>query len=67
MVGKWYEWVWSRVGGRPWTHIIRSSSKWATVVGAGLLGIGLFALRAPKPAVLAIGVVVGFILGHLFW
>ena len=67
LISRSYHFLWSRLGGRPWTYIIRDNSKWAMVVGAGLLAIGLFSLRAPKPVVLATGVVIGFILGHLFW
>jgi hypothetical protein len=44
MLEKMYEWLWSRIGGRPWTYIIRDSQKahpllW--LLGFGALGIVL--------------------------
>jgi len=44
MLGKIYKWLWSRIGGRPWTYIIRDSQKkqpllWLLLFGA--LGIVL--------------------------
>jgi len=44
MLGKIYKWLWSRIGGRPWTYIIRDSQKtypllW--LLGFGALGIVL--------------------------
>ena len=67
MLEKLYKMLWSRLGGRPWTYIIRESPRWSAVVGAGLLGIGLAILRSPRPVILAVGAGIGFILGHLFW
>jgi hypothetical protein len=67
MIERLYQIVWSRIGGRPWTYTIRDSSRWSAVVGAGLAAIGLAGLRAPRPVILAVGVGIGFILGHLYW
>jgi hypothetical protein len=44
MIEKLYEWFWSRIGGRPWTYILRDSQKnhpllWLLLFGA--LGIVL--------------------------
>lgn len=27
MIGRIYEWLWSHIGGRPWTYIIRDSCR----------------------------------------
>jgi len=48
-----YEVVWSRIGGRPWTYIIRDSYHKRPVLWIVGFLIG--------------GTVVGTILGHIFW
>ena len=53
MLAKIYEWFWRRIGGRPWTYIIRDSVKDNTLPWA--LGWGGLALT------------LGIILAHLFW
>ena len=67
MIARLYRALWSRIGGRPWTYIIRDNPRWAAAVIAGLLAIGLASLSAPRELVLTIGASIGFILGHLFW
>lgn len=67
MIKRLYKAMWRRLGGRPWTYIIRDSSRWSALLGAGLLGIGVASLRSPRPVILAVGAGIGFILGHLFW
>ena len=67
MINRLYKTIWSRIGGRPWSHIIRESPRLSAVVGAVFLSIGLASLRAPRPVILAAGLGIGFILGHLFW
>jgi len=44
MIEELYKWLWTRVGGRPWTYIVRDSQKkrpllW--LLGFGALGIVL--------------------------
>lgn len=48
-----YEWLWRRIGGRPWTHIIRDS--WHSRPLLWILGLVSVATGS------------GIILGHLFW
>jgi len=67
MIGRIYKWVWTRVGGMPWTYIIRGRSRLGALVGSGLLFIGVASLRLPKPLILITGTLIGFILGHLYW
>jgi hypothetical protein len=43
-MSKLYEWLWTRIGGRPWTYIIRDNQKkypllW--LLGFGALGVVL--------------------------
>lgn len=67
LFGRFYKKLWSLIGGRPWTYIIRESPRWSALLAAALIGIGLVSLRSPRPVILAIGAGIGFILGHLFW
>ena len=66
-LGKLYKQLWSRIGGRPWTYIIRDFSfeNPAMVLLIGVIAGGLLRMIWSwdwVPLVLA-----GFILGHLFW
>ena len=70
MLGSLYKSLWSRIGGRPWTYILRDTwhrleGLWIlgmVVIGA-LLGHWLWDLFAWFLLVFAIG----YICGHLFW
>lgn len=65
-----YKWLWSRIGGRPWTYIIRDwwvdyEGLWIigfVAIGA-LLGHWLWELIFWFLGVFALG----FVAGHLFW
>ena len=67
MIAKMYQHLWSRIGGRPWSYIIRENPRWGLAVGVGLAAIAFFSLRCSKPLILIVGAVIGFILGHLYW
>ncbi len=66
-----YKWLWSRIGGRPWTFIIRDW--WHKFEGLWIIGLvacGAVACHYFGVASVLIGLgvfVVGYILGHLFW
>ena len=66
-----YKWLWSRIGGRPWTYIIRDfwhKLEFFWIVGLVSLGLFLGQLCCWKTAL--IGWLVfsaGYICGHLFW
>ncbi len=49
MIQRLYKWLWTRIGGRPWTYIIRDNQR-----KYPLLWLLLF-------------LVIGILLGHLFW
>ena len=52
-MGDWYKWFWTKIGGRPWTFIIRDSVK--NNLLAWILGFG------------AVEAGFGIVLAHLFW
>jgi hypothetical protein len=27
MIERWYKWLWTRIGGRPWTYIMRDNQR----------------------------------------
>lgn len=66
-----YKWWWSRIGGRPWTYILRDVwHKYEFIpifvlMSAGGLIVYLWGL-ALLFIILAI-LFIGYIIGHLFW
>lgn len=72
-MGELYRWLWTHVGGRPWTYILRDYYHEAEfVVIMGTLALGYFAghmgwLGTHDFALFGISVTLGYILGHLFW
>ena len=66
-----YEWLWTRIGGRPWTYIIRDAwhryeGLWIIgLVAGGAVGCHFFDLAN---VLIALGIfAAGYIAGHLFW
>jgi hypothetical protein len=70
-MGSWYKWLWTRIGGRPWTFIIRDSwHDWAVVWIMILLTLGFMAASyvTKMDYLKGIGIfLIGYIFGHLFW
>lgn len=70
-----YRWLWQRLGGRPWTWIIRSSGRFGLIAGvliAGLLiapaAMWLYRRLGWRGLGLALCVLVaGLLLGHFLW
>lgn len=67
----WYKWLWSRIGGRPWTYIIRdfyhdAPLPFLLVVLATGGAIGHYTGFVTFMKILGI-LLIGMILGHLFW
>jgi hypothetical protein len=62
---RWYVWLWKRIGGRPWTYIIRdfSHENPLLLILAGLTGV-CFMLNIQHEIA---WVLLGVLLGHLFW
>jgi len=65
-----YKWLWTRVGGQPWTWIMRGNQKqfpmlW--ILAAVILGLWIgYKCRGHWLYMLA-AFVVGLMLDHLFW
>jgi len=70
-MNKLYRWLWTRVGGRPWTFIIRDA--WADyeffwIVGLVSLGIWLGHLYTGESILKGwLIFAAGYLGGHLFW
>ncbi len=68
---KIYKWFWSKIGGRPWTFIIRDlwhKSEFIWIVGLVSLGVWLghnYEWRVILTGWLIFSV--GFTFGHFFW
>ena len=66
-----YKWLWSKIGGRPWTYILRDvwhEAEW--VYQALWFAIGVVAAShfGWKGALIAFGIYTfGYINGHLWW
>ncbi len=66
-----YKWLWSRIGGRPWTYILRDTwhkYEWFWIVS--LVWIGFLAghyIGFAEFLKLLGGFTLGYVVGHLFW
>lgn len=71
VLGKLYRKLWSGVGGRPWTYIIRDT--WHQYEGLWIIGLvasGAVAVHYSDllSVLKALGIfMVGYVGGHLFW
>lgn len=67
----WYRFLWKRIGGRPWTYIIRDSwdnAEFFWIVG--LVSLGIWLGHSFGWWVVFIGWLIfstGYLGGHLFW
>lgn len=61
-----YRWLWERIGGRPWTHIMRDRPR--TYAGFALPFLALLVLwNRRRWLPLLIGFAAGFLTGHVWW
>ena len=70
MLERFYQFVWLRVGGRPWTHIIRDEQKSAPLLFLLIfLGLGILVARAAGRYwwQVVIGFLAGVLAGHIWW
>jgi len=70
MLEKWYKAIWSRLGGRPLTYVIRDLNKeWPLLFPMVFLGIGIFIVKVFKSnwKWIVLAIVIGSIIGHIFW
>ena len=71
----WYKWLWSRIGGRPWTYIYRDIwHKYEILMQAqwfwtAILIVWILGCNIPLAELLTLwGVYTfGYIMGHFFW
>jgi hypothetical protein len=67
----WYKWIWSHIGGRPWTYIIRDAwHKIEFIWIIGLVSLGIWLGHTFDWTTVLIGWLIfsaGYIAGHLFW
>jgi len=67
---KLYQKLWSRVGGRPWTEIVRDEQKHSPLVFMLIflaLGIMIGKLAAKYWWQILIGFLLGILCGHFWW
>jgi len=71
MLEKIYRSLWSKLGGRPWTYIIRDAwNDWEFFWIVGLVSLGIWLGHVFSWKSILIGWLVfalGYIAGHLFW
>ena len=70
LIEKLYKSLWTKVGGRPWTEIIREDQKRAPLAYLLIflgLGILLAKLAGKYWWQIAIGFLVGILCGHFWW
>lgn len=66
-----YKWIWSRIGGRPFTYIIRDCwHKYEFFWLIGLVSLGVWLGHIYNWKTILIGWLIfslGYLAGHLFW
>ena len=66
-----YKWLWSKIGGRPWTYIVRDvwhKAQFVWIVGLVAVGVALGHNFDWLEVLKIMGIfTVGFIFGHFFW
>lgn len=67
----WYKLLWSHIGGRPWTYIIRDvyhSTEYLIILALILVGVLMGKHLSWSIVWLVMGIfTIGYIGGHLFW
>ncbi|MGI2336155.1 MAG: hypothetical protein ACRKGH_05870 [Dehalogenimonas sp.] len=69
-LGKFYESLWRKVGGRPWTEIVRDDQKKSPLVFMLIfLGLGILVGRLGGRFwwQILIGFLLGILVGHFWW
>ena len=66
-----YRWLWSKIGGRPFTYILRDAwhkAEFVWIVGLTAVGVWMGYHFDWVEVLKIIGIwTIGFIFGHLFW
>ena len=70
IIGKVYEKLWRKVGGKPWTEIVREDQKASPLVYLLIfLGLGILVARLAGKNwwQILVGFLLGIICGHFWW
>ncbi|MBF4481731.1 hypothetical protein [Dehalococcoides mccartyi] len=70
IIGKLYEKLWRKVGGKPWTEIVREDQKASPLVYLLIfLGLGILVARLAGKNwwQILVGFLLGVICGHFWW
>ncbi|WP_322354418.1 hypothetical protein [Dehalococcoides sp.] len=70
IIGKLYEKLWRKVGGKPWTEIVREDQKASPLVYLLIfLGLGILVARLVGKNwwQIMVGFLLGVICGHFWW
>ncbi|WP_322354388.1 hypothetical protein [Dehalococcoides sp.] len=70
IIGKLYEKLWRKVGGKPWTEIVREDQKASPLVYLLIfLGLGILVARLAGKNwwQILVGFLIGVICGHFWW
>jgi len=70
MLERLYEKVWRRIGGRPWTYIVRDEQKRAPLMFLLIfLGLGILVAKTAGRNwwQILVGFLLGILAGHFWW
>ncbi|RAL70071.1 hypothetical protein C1G86_1601 [Dehalococcoides mccartyi] len=70
LIGKLYEKLWRKVGGKPWTEIVREDQKVSPLMYLLIfLGLGILVakLAGKNWWQILVGFLVGILCGHFWW
>ncbi|MDP4280396.1 MAG: hypothetical protein QQM50_07640 [Dehalococcoides mccartyi] len=70
IIGKLYEKLWRKVGGKPWTEIVRDDQKASPLVYLLIfLGLGILVARLASKNwwQILVGFLLGILCGHFWW
>ena len=70
IIGKLYEKLWRKVGGKPWTEVVREDQKASPLVYLLIfLGLGILVARLAGKNwwQILVGFLLGVICGHFWW
>jgi len=70
LIGKLYEKLWRKVGGKPWTEIVREDQKSSPLIYLLIfLGLGILVARLAGKYwwQILVGFLLGILCGHFWW
>lgn len=70
MLAKIYEWIYTRIGGRPWTELVREDQKRTPLLYMLIfLGLGILVSKLVGKYwwQILLGFLLGILVGHFWW